>query len=234
MRGNGQYLDLGNVTGDVTIDASRGAVQAATLTGNVTLALTNLVDGAPFILILTQDGVGARTVAWNGAGGATIVNSPTIATGTGQTSTLVFFGIDSQDAVTKTAAFVAGVNASAGGSGGLPVTSGFVTIANSAANSPEGVSVDVLAGDQFRVRAAGTAKLTVDDTNVSIAGDDGSSVLIGVGDGEVTIGGGGGTIRINGDTGFFGGAAVPKPTGVAVTAAAVHAALVTLGLIAGP
>ena len=34
--------------------------------------------------------------------------------------------------------------------------------------------------------------------------------------------------------GFFGTAAVVKPTGVAVSAAGVHAALVTLGLIAGP
>lgn len=35
-----------------------------------------------------------------------------------------------------------------------------------------------------------------------------------------------------GEIGFFGAAAVAKPTGVAVTAAAIHAALVTLGLIA--
>lgn len=34
--------------------------------------------------------------------------------------------------------------------------------------------------------------------------------------------------------GFFNGAPVVKPTGVAVTAEAIHAALVSLGLIAGP
>jgi len=37
-----------------------------------------------------------------------------------------------------------------------------------------------------------------------------------------------------GIVGFFGTSAVSKPTGVAVTAVAIHAALVTLGLIAGP
>jgi hypothetical protein len=40
-------------------------------------------------------------------------------------------------------------------------------------------------------------------------------------------------IRFNvGKMGFFGQAPASKPTGVAVTAAAIHAALVTLGLIA--
>lgn len=49
----------------------------------------------------------------------------------------------------------------------------------------------------------------------------------------------GGTVRIDGSlfhngstAGFFGTAAVSKPTGVAVSAAGIHAALVTLGLIA--
>jgi hypothetical protein len=41
-----------------------------------------------------------------------------------------------------------------------------------------------------------------------------------------------GSFSIAGNVGFYGTAAVAKPTGVAVTAAGVHAALVTLGLIA--
>ena len=41
-----------------------------------------------------------------------------------------------------------------------------------------------------------------------------------------------GTMTVSGNVGFYGTAAVAKPTGVAVTAAGVHAALVTLGLIA--
>ncbi len=44
-----------------------------------------------------------------------------------------------------------------------------------------------------------------------------------------------GPLNHDGSTaGFFGTAPAAKPTGVAVTAAGVHAALVTLGLIAGP
>jgi len=41
-----------------------------------------------------------------------------------------------------------------------------------------------------------------------------------------------GTVSITGNVGFYGQAATAKPTGVAVTAAAIHAALVTLNLIA--
>jgi hypothetical protein len=42
----------------------------------------------------------------------------------------------------------------------------------------------------------------------------------------------GGAVSITGNVGFYGQAATAKPTGVAVTAAAIHAALVTLNLIA--
>jgi len=41
-----------------------------------------------------------------------------------------------------------------------------------------------------------------------------------------------GAVTITGNVGFYGQAATAKPTGVAVTAAAIHAALVTLNLIA--
>tara|TARA_R110000823_G_C15780003_1_gene484976 strand:- start:66 stop:581 length:516 start_codon:yes stop_codon:yes gene_type:complete len=41
-----------------------------------------------------------------------------------------------------------------------------------------------------------------------------------------------GAVSITGNIGFYGQAATAKPTGVAVTAAAIHAALVTLNLIA--
>lgn len=41
-----------------------------------------------------------------------------------------------------------------------------------------------------------------------------------------------GNVKVGGNVGFYGTAPVAKPTGVAVTAAGIHAALVTLGLIA--
>ena len=40
-----------------------------------------------------------------------------------------------------------------------------------------------------------------------------------------------GAVSVTGNIGFYGQAATAKPTGVAVTAAAIHAALVTLNLI---
>ncbi|KKM14783.1 hypothetical protein LCGC14_1702680, partial [marine sediment metagenome] len=43
-----------------------------------------------------------------------------------------------------------------------------------------------------------------------------------------------GKLLIAGNIGFYGQMATAKPTGVAVTDAAIHAALVTLNLIAGP
>jgi hypothetical protein len=39
------------------------------------------------------------------------------------------------------------------------------------------------------------------------------------------------SVRIDGDIGFYGATPVPKPTGIAPTAAAIHEALVSLGLI---
>jgi len=41
-----------------------------------------------------------------------------------------------------------------------------------------------------------------------------------------------GAVTVGGNVGFYNNAPVAKPTGVAVTAAAIHAALVTLNLIA--
>lgn len=49
------------------------------------------------------------------------------------------------------------------------------------------------------------------------------------GDGAVV-----GDFTIGGDAGFFGQVATAKPVGIAVTEIAIHAALVTLNLIAGP
>lgn len=50
---------------------------------------------------------------------------------------------------------------------------------------------------------------------------------------EITTGGGAVVVGDAGDSvGFYGGAGVAKQTGVAVTAGAIHAALVALGLIA--
>jgi len=63
----------------------------------------------------------------------------------------------------------------------------------------------------------------------------GTNYAIHTGTGLLQFGGAatfGSAVSITGNVGFYGQAATAKPTGVAVTAAAIHAALVTLNLIA--
>ena len=72
-----------------------------------------------------------------------------------------------------------------------------------AGNSSSGSGGHVLA-------TGGTARLTIDGTTATFAG----------------------AVAIGGNVGFYNASPVAKPTGVAVTAAAIHAALVTLNLIA--
>lgn len=48
----------------VTFDLSAGNIQGVTLGGNRTLALSNPTVGQVFIISLTQDATGSRTVTW--------------------------------------------------------------------------------------------------------------------------------------------------------------------------
>lgn len=48
----------------VTFDLSNGNKQLVVLGGNRTLALSNVTPGQVFMLKLTQDGTGSRTVTW--------------------------------------------------------------------------------------------------------------------------------------------------------------------------
>lgn len=74
---------LGSVSGAVAIDLSAGQVFTLTMTGNVTLSLTNLPAAGTIVeaeLRLLQDATGGRTVTWpaNGKwpGGAVFVPTP--------------------------------------------------------------------------------------------------------------------------------------------------------------
>lgn len=58
---------LGNVTGAVTVDISLANVCTMTLTGNITLTLTNPAptgNHGHFYLLITQDATGGRTVTF--------------------------------------------------------------------------------------------------------------------------------------------------------------------------
>lgn len=59
-----KWVSLGNISGSVTIDASTGCRFYGTLTGNVTIDVSNLKDGQPLEIILVQDATGSRTVGW--------------------------------------------------------------------------------------------------------------------------------------------------------------------------
>lgn len=64
------YVDSGTVADSdgatITFDLGSGAYRkhAVTLGGNRTLALSNALTGMAFIISLTQDGTGSRTVTW--------------------------------------------------------------------------------------------------------------------------------------------------------------------------
>ena len=61
-----KFVNLGNLTGAVSINANNGSRFYVTLTGNVTISVTNLKDGQVLDLIFKQDATGGRTVSWTG------------------------------------------------------------------------------------------------------------------------------------------------------------------------
>ena len=70
-----------------TIDASIANVYSMTLTAATTLTIKNGQPGIPIYLIVTQDGTGSRTLAYNGAGGMTITGPTTTINATASTTT---------------------------------------------------------------------------------------------------------------------------------------------------
>lgn len=59
------------------MDASIANVFTLTLTTNTTLAIKNGQPGVPIYISLLQDATGNKTVAYNGAGGMTIIGPTT-------------------------------------------------------------------------------------------------------------------------------------------------------------
>lgn len=63
-----QMVNLGTVTGTVTLDASAGNTQRLVLGGNIAmLAPSNPMSGQNLGIHLIQDATGGRTVSWNSA-----------------------------------------------------------------------------------------------------------------------------------------------------------------------
>ena len=91
-------------------------------------------------------------------------------------------------------------------------------------NTPGDVFLEMVSGKNY-----GTGAFEIYRSKPS---DGGGVYFTNYGGGEFWIDTDGDLKLISGKLGFYGAAPVAKPTGVAVTAAAIHAALVSLGLIA--
>lgn len=57
---------VGTVTTNITIDWNNGNTQNLTLGANITISFTNNKLGAKYILLISQDATGNRTVTWSG------------------------------------------------------------------------------------------------------------------------------------------------------------------------
>ena len=60
-----ETLYTANTSTAITVDLANGTVQNLTLTGNATITMPTAVAGKSFIIILSQDGTGSRTVTWS-------------------------------------------------------------------------------------------------------------------------------------------------------------------------
>ena len=60
-----ETLYSANTSTAITVDLTNGTVQNLTLTGNATITMPTAVAGKSFIIILSQDATGSRTVTWS-------------------------------------------------------------------------------------------------------------------------------------------------------------------------
>jgi hypothetical protein len=60
-----ETLYSANTATAITVDLTNGTVQNLTLTGNATITMPTAVAGKSFIIILSQDATGSRTVTWS-------------------------------------------------------------------------------------------------------------------------------------------------------------------------
>jgi hypothetical protein len=89
-------LNLGNVTGNVTLDVSAAAVFVATITGATTFTFVNWPPGAVApepTVIARQDNVG-HTISFAGITWLPVGTSPVFQVGAGQTNVTTFFSTD--------------------------------------------------------------------------------------------------------------------------------------------
>lgn len=146
-----QINPRGNVTGTVTIDLSLSTAhyQEMTLTGNITFVFSNPPPDnqqISFILDITQDGTGGRTVQWPG----TVRVDPTVGSGANARTVVVVTTVDN------------GSNFDA-----LIVTGGSVTAANKALSNLSSVAINTsLISDTDNADNLGSAALEWKDLHI--------------------------------------------------------------------
>ena len=74
----------------VTLNFATGNNHSVVLTGNITIAASNLVNGGLCTVTVVQDATGGRTVSWSGTYAFGTVNNAASA-GVGDTTMWVFF-----------------------------------------------------------------------------------------------------------------------------------------------
>ncbi len=97
--------DAGNSGTSKTLDWNNGNCQLLTLTGNVTLTLSNPAAGGRYLLELLQDGTGSRTVTFPAAVKWSGASAPTLTTTAGRTDIVTLYYNGTSYAATSTLNF---------------------------------------------------------------------------------------------------------------------------------
>ena len=164
--------------------------------------------------------VGLTEFSTNTGTGSVVLGTNSSLNGVTVTGTLALTGGTTNNASFATLTTTANVSIATG------LTSGTLTIGGTAQTSTTIIGQSTKT-NTFNLNTGATENLLTKTLNIGTGGVLGSTTAITIG----STAGTSGTI-LNGNIGFYGQAATAKPTGVAVTAAAIHAALVTLNLIA--
>ena len=204
--------------------------QSALVSGNEN---TNVGYAAGGALTSGSSNVAVGSTALNGAttADACVAIGKSAAYNTLTASANVAIGVSSQYSVTS-----GGSNVSIGWSALANMTTGGgnTTLGTSAGRAFTTGSYNTAIGN-----AAGYSGTTATlSGTVTIGADSGGAAAQATADNQFVLGTANhnvlipGTLKVSGYVGFYGTTPVAKPTGVAVDAAGIHAALVTLGLIA--
>lgn len=84
--------DLGNVSGNVTLNFNTNNNYVMTLTGTTAfLAPTGIATGQSGVIVLKQDGTGSRTATWDSSFKFKGGTAPTLSTGAGKSDAVAYF-----------------------------------------------------------------------------------------------------------------------------------------------